>query len=97
MLQSQLDDFARDAIISNAVTSGIQNAVANDRPIDQFFSCVINGVSAINENRVNVQTLERSFNEGIDRDMGNIVCTFEHRIQKADLTAIDFIIAPRIE
>ena len=46
---------------------------------------------------VNVKTLERCFNEGIDREMGNIVYTVEHRIQNASLTATDSIIAPKIE
>ena len=44
-----------------------------------------------------VQTLERCFNETIDREMGNIVDTFEDRMQNAILTAIDKIITPGIE
>ena len=43
------------------------------------------------------KTLERCFNERIDREMNNIVDTVEDRIQTASLTAIDNIIAPKIE
>ena len=50
-----------------------------------------------NENLVNVQTLERCFNEKIDRGMGNIVDSVEDRIQNAILTTIDDIITPRIQ
>ena len=53
--------------------------------------------SATNENVVNVETLERCFNERIDREMNNIVDTVEDRIQNAILTAIDNIVAPKIE
>ena len=44
-----------------------------------------------------VKTLERCFNERIDREMSNIVDTVEDRIQNAILTAIDNIVAPKIE
>ena len=46
---------------------------------------------------MNVKTLERCFNERIDREMNNIVDTVEDRIQNAILTAIDNIVAPKIE
>ena len=46
---------------------------------------------------MNVKTLERCFNERIDREMSNIVDTVENRIQNANLTTIDNIIAPKIE
>ena len=52
---------------------------------------------AINENVVNVKTLERCYNERIDRKMGNIVDTVEGRIQNAILTAIDSSITPKNE
>ena len=45
---------------------------------------------------MNVKTLERCFNEKIDREMSNIVDTAEDRIQNAILTAIDGIVAPKI-
>ena len=46
---------------------------------------------------MNVKTLERCFNERIDRKMSNIVDTVEDRIQNAILTAIDNIVALKIE
>ena len=41
--------------------------------------------------------LERCFNERTDREMNNIIDTVEDRIQNAILTAIDNIVAPKIE
>ena len=49
------------------------------------------------ENLLKVTTLERCFNEGIDREMGNMVDTVEDRIQNAILTAIDGSVTPEIE
>ena len=46
---------------------------------------------------MNVKTLERCFNERIDREMSNIVDTVEDRIQNATLITIDNIVAPKIE
>ena len=46
---------------------------------------------------MNVKTLERCFNERIDREMSNVVDTVEDRIQNAILTAIENIVSPRIE
>ena len=46
---------------------------------------------------MNVKTLERCFIEKVDREMNNIVDTVEDRIQNAILTAIDNIVAPKIE
>ena len=46
---------------------------------------------------MNVNTLERCFNERIDRETGNIVATVGDRIQNAMLTAIDSITTPKIE
>ena len=48
-------------------------------------------------NAMSVKTLERCFNERIDREMNNIVDTVEDRIQNAILTAIDNIVTPKIE
>ena len=55
------------------------------------------GVSTTNENAVNVQTLEKCFNEKMDREMINIVNTVEDRILNAMLTANSNIITSRIE
>ena len=46
---------------------------------------------------MNVKTLVRCFNERIDGAMRNIVDTVENRIQNATMTAIDSIVAPKIE
>ena len=46
---------------------------------------------------MNVKTLERCFNERIDREMNYIVDTVEDRIQNAILTAVDNIVAPKNE
>ena len=53
--------------------------------------------SVVNGNALNVKTLERCFDEKIDREMSNIVDTVEIRIQNAIVTAIDDIVAPKIE
>ena len=59
--------------------------------------CTSNKNTAVNESTGNVKTLERCFNGRIDREMSNIVDALEDRIQNAILTAIDKIIAPKIE
>ena len=46
---------------------------------------------------MNVKTLERCFNEKIDREVGKLVNTVEDKIQNAILTAINSIVAPKIE
>ena len=52
---------------------------------------------AINETAVDVKTLERCFNERVDREKSNIVDIDDDRIQKAILTTIDNTVAPKIE
>ena len=97
-LLSQLDDFDRDMIIGNAVSERQENAVVNMGTNDRDFT-VSNSSNntAVNENAMNLKTLERCFNERIDREMSNIVDTVEDRIQNAILTAIENIVAPKIE
>ena len=56
-----------------------------------------NNDSVINGNAMSVKTLERCFNERIDREMSNIVDTVKDTIQNAILTAIDNIVNPKIE
>ena len=85
-------------IIGNA-TSGRQENIAvsegtNDRDFTVGFS---SNNTAINEVTVSIKTLERCFNENIDREMSNIVDTVGDRLQNAIFTAIDNIIAPKIE
>ena len=98
-LLSQLDDFDRDMIIGNAaVSERLENAVVNEGTGDQDLTVgTSNNDSVVNENAMTVKTLERCFNERIDREMSNIVDTVEDRIQNAILTAIENIVAPKIE
>ena len=85
-------------IIGSAVSERQENVVVNEGTNDRDFT-VSNSSNntAVNESVVNVKTLERCFNERIDREMGNIVDTVEDRIQNAILTAIENIVAPKIE
>ena len=57
----------------------------------------LDGSPAVNENVVDVETLERCFNESIDRERSNIVDTVKDRLENASLTAIDSTITPKIE
>ena len=70
------------------------NEGTNDR---DFTVGTSNNDSVINGNAMSMKTLERCFNERIDREMNNIVDTVEDRIQNAILTAIENIVAPKIE
>ena len=95
---SQLDDFDRDMIIGNAVSERQENAVVNEGTNDRDFTVgTSSNDSIVNGNAMSVKTLERCFNERIDREMSNIVDTVEDRIQNAILTAIDNIVTPKIE
>ena len=97
-LLSQLDDFDQDMIIGSAVSERQENAVVNEGSNDQDFTVsTSNSDSVIKESTVNVKTLERCFNERIDREMSNIIDTVEDSIQNAILTAIENIVAPKIE
>ena len=97
-LLGQLDDFDQDMIIGNAASERQETVVVNEGTNDQDFTVGTSNVSLIvNENALNVKTLERFFNERIDREMNNIVETVEDRIQNAILTVIDNIVAPKIE
>ena len=97
-LFSHLYDFDQDMIICNAASERQENVVVNEGTKDQDFTVGTSNVSSIvTENALNVKTLERCFNERIDREMNNIVETVEDRIQNAILTAIDNIVAPKIE
>ena len=97
-LLSQSGDFDQDAVIGDAANNWQQNIVVNDGFVDREFTANNNGWNLMaNENTVNVQTLERCFNERIHREMANFVDTLEDRIQNATLTANDNITTPRIE
>ena len=97
-LLSQLDDFDRDMIIGNAVSERQENAVVNEGTNDRDFTVsTSNNDPVVNGNAMSVKTLERCFNERIDREMSNIVDTVEDRIQNAILTANENIVAPKIQ
>ena len=97
-LLSQLDDFDQDMIIGNAVSERQENVVVNEGTNEENFTVgTSSNDSIIDGNAMNVKTLERCFNERIDREMSNIVDTIEDRIQNAILTAIDNIVTPKIE
>ena len=97
-LLSQLDDFDQDMIIGNAASGRQESVTVNGGTNDQDFTAGTSNVgSVVNENRLNMKTLERCFNERIDREMSNVVDTVEDRIQNAILTDIDNIVAPKIE
>ena len=90
----KLDDFDQDMIIGNGASDRQKNVVVNEGTNDQDFTVGTSNVSSIvDENALNVRTLERCFNERIDREGNNIVETVEDRIQNAILTAIDNIVA----
>ena len=77
-------------IIGNAVSERRENAVVNEGTNDRDFTVgTSRNDSTVNGNAISVKTLERCFNERIDRKMSNIVDTVEDRIQNAILTAID--------
>ena len=93
-----MHDFDQDIIIGNAASERQENIVVSEGTNDRDLTVGTSSINtAINENMVNVKTLERCFNERIDREMSNIVDTVEDRIQNAILTAIDNIVAPKIE
>ena len=97
-LLSQLDDFDQDMIIGSTASERQENVVVDESTNVQDFTVGTSNVSpVINKNAMNVKTLERCFNERIDREMNNIVDTVEDRIQNAILAAIDNIVAPKIE
>ena len=97
-LLSQLDDFDRDMIIDNAVSERQENTVVNEGTNDRDFTVgTSSNGSIVNGNAMSVKTLEKCFIERIDREMSNIVDTVEDRLQNAISTAIDNIVAPKIE
>ena len=85
-------------IIGNAVSERRENAVINQGTNDRDFTAGTSSNDSTNiGNAMSAKTLERCFNERIDREMSNIVGTVEDRIQDAILTAIDNIVSPEIE
>ena len=97
-LLSQLGDFDQDMIIGNAASERQENVVVNKGTNDRDFTIsTSSNNTAVNESTFNMKTLERCFNGRIDKEMNHIIDTVEDRIQNAILTAIDNIVAPKIE
>ena len=97
-LLSQLDCFDQDMIIDNATSERQEIIVVNEGTNDREFTVgTWSNNSDSKGNKTNVKTVERCFNEKINREMSNIVDTVEDRIQNEILTAIDNLVAPRIE
>ena len=97
-LVSQLEDFDQVIVIGNNATERQGKVLVDESTNDREFpvSTSSNNIT-INESTANVKTLERRFNERIDKEMNNIVDTVADEKQNAFLTAIDNIIAPKIE
>ena len=97
-LLSQLHDFGQDMIIGNATSGREENIAVSEGTNDRDFTVrTSSDNTVINESTVIMKTLERCFNERIDREMSNNVDTVEDRVQNAILTAIDNIMAPKID
>ena len=97
-LLGQLDDFDQDMIIGNAASERQENTVVNEGTNDWDFTVGTSiDSSIVNGNAMSAKTLERCFNERIDREMSKIVDTVEDRIQNAILTAIDNNVTPKID
>ena len=97
-LLSHLDDFDPEIVIGSTTGERQENVVVNEGTNDRDFTVgTSNDSSIVNGNAMNVKTLERCFNEKIDRELSSIVDTVEDRIQNAILTAIDNIFAPKNE
>ena len=96
-LLNQLDDIDQDMIIGNAVSDRQENIVSNEGTTAQDFTVgTSSNISNVNGNAMDVRTLERCFNERIDKEMSNFVDTVEDRIQNAILSTIDHTVVPKI-
>ena len=85
-------------IFGNAVSERQENTVVSEANNDRHFTVGTSSNNmATNESTVNVKTLERCFNECIEKEISSIVDRVEDRIQNAFLIAIDNIVAPKIE
>ena len=63
-LLNQLYDFDQDMIIGNAVSERQENVLINEGTNDRDFTVGIsNNISVVNENALNVEALERCFND----------------------------------
>ena len=80
-LLSQLDDFDQDMIIGNTASGRQESVTVNEGTNDQDFTAGTSNVSSVvNENALNMKTLERCFNERIDREISNTVDRIDREI-----------------
>ena len=94
-LLTQLDDFDEDLNIGNTMSDRQENTTVNESTAKREYTVGnSDGATAVNENVVNLETLERCFKE---KKMGNFVDTVERRFQNATLTAIESNNTPKIE
>ena len=97
-LLSQLDDFDENMVIGNAASERQENLVVNEATNDRDFTVgTSSNNTATNGRTENMKTLESCFIEKIDSEMSNIIDTVEDKIQNAILTAINNIVAHKIE
>ena len=95
---SQVDDFDQHITLGHAASGSQENFVVNEGTNDLDFTAGTSSKnSAANESKVNVKSLERCFNEGIDREMSNIVDTVEDGSENAILITVHNIHAPKID
>ena len=95
-LLRQLDDFDENIIIGKTACERQEIVMVNEGTNNLNFTVGTSSNNLVtNENTVKVKTLERCFNERVDRKMNNIVDTVEDRIQNAILT--HNIVAPKTE
>ena len=96
-LLSQLHDFDQNMIIDHAASGRQENIVVNEDTNDRDFTVSTSSNNiAVDESTVNVKTLERCFNERIDKEVSNSIHTVESMILNKISTTIDNIVAPRI-
>ena len=85
-------------ISGNTVRDRQENATVNKGTGDQEFTVGASDENLMtSKNMVNVKTLEGCFIDMIDREINNIVDKVEDTIQNANLTAVDSIVALKIE
>ena len=78
---THLDDFQRDKILGNAASDRQVIVVFNEGTIDQELTVNNSGSNFTgNEISLNVKTLEKSFHEMMDKEMGTIVDIVEDGI-----------------
>ena len=75
--EGQLDDFDQNMNIGNAVSERQENVMVNEGTNDRDFTFgTFSNNSVVNGNAMNAETLERCFNERINRETSNIVNTY---------------------